>query len=213
MPPPSLPRHTNVGIQSFALRANAFAQSCYQRHFSTSPPLQRKRNTLQRKRMLAWLRGPGKVFKQPLKGSTNYLSAYDKEGNLIRATEQDTGEGDDSRRVEKEKNELDVGLSGQAEEKESRHHLPPETLEDLQPFPLNPFFRSPSVLSDRFRDEIYNRIMEQGQTIRQVSQDLGVEMARVAAVVRLRRVELDWLRDVSTLSPFLRQAMYRLRGG
>ena len=39
--------------------------------------------------MFAWLKGPGKVFRQPLPGGTNYLSAYDKEGNLLRASRAD----------------------------------------------------------------------------------------------------------------------------
>ncbi|KAK3067895.1 hypothetical protein LTR53_014951 [Teratosphaeriaceae sp. CCFEE 6253] len=42
--------------------------------------------------MYAWLKGPGKVFRQPLPGSTNYLSAYDKSGKLLRLGREDRSE-------------------------------------------------------------------------------------------------------------------------
>ena len=78
--------------------------------------------------------------------------------------------------------------------------------EDLQPFPQNPVFRSESVLSPEMRDEIYARVMARGKTVRQVSQEMQVEMRRVAAVVRMKTMEQNWIKDVSLL--FLRLYAY-----
>lgn len=163
----------------------------HSRCFSNTTTLyaRRRKTTRQRIRMLQWLRGPGAVFRIPRSGSTNYLSAYDKEGKLNRAK----AHGKEAGETEEETNDQDL--------KENKEQLPPETAEDLRPFPLNPFFRSPPVLSLRLRDEVYERVVGKGQSIREVSQILGIDMNRVGAVIRLKRVELDWLREVNPNMP------------
>lgn len=72
--------------------------------------------------------------------------------------------------------------------------LPPERAKDLMPFPLNPNFVSQPVLSDKYRKKIWEEIMLNGKSVREVSAELGVEMSRVGAVVRLIEVEKSWLR-------------------
>lgn len=156
--------------------------------------------------MFSWLNGPGAVFREPRPGSTNYLGAYDNFGRLIRASDvsskrrseraqgstassDDVGDEDD---VAMERNPDE----GEGESKKKDGEVPPETIEDLRPFPQNAFFQSQSVLSEELRDEIYKRVTERGMTVRQVSQDLGVDMARVGAVVRLKRVEAKWVAEV-----------------
>ena len=214
--PPSLLRSTSANaLQCCSSLQNIpcflVVSTGHGRAFTTTPTLnKRKRITLQRKRMLQWFRGPGAVFRVPLKGSTNYLSAYDKEGNLVRMGAQlEEGEGGRNARREDEedgdqrKQRDQRGEQGDNKKKNNKKDLPPETLEDLQPFPLNQYFRSSPVLSEALRNEIYERVAGKGQTVRQASQELGVEMRRVGAVVRLKRVELDWLRDVSTLFTLL----------
>ncbi|KAB8236067.1 eukaryotic mitochondrial regulator protein-domain-containing protein [Aspergillus alliaceus] len=69
--------------------------------------------------------------------------------------------------------------------KESRidHYGPP------RPFPLNPHFASQPILSEELRNEIYDRVVNKKKSVRAVSVDLGVDMRRVGAVVRL--VELE----------------------
>ncbi|KAE8354820.1 eukaryotic mitochondrial regulator protein-domain-containing protein [Aspergillus coremiiformis] len=67
------------------------------------------------------------------------------------------------------------------EEEEGRRIVPP--------FPLNPNFLSQPILSEELRDAIYDRVVNQKQSVRVVSVDLGVDMRRVGAVVRL--VELE----------------------
>ena len=64
-----------------------------------------------------------------------------------------------------------------------------ETQEDLKPFPLNAHFTSQSVLSEELRQEIWRRVQIEGKSVREVSIELGVEMRRVGAVVRLLEVE------------------------
>lgn len=66
-----------------------------------------------------------------------------------------------------------------------------------QPFPSNPLFRSQPVLSDGMRNIIYKKVMEEGNPMKSVSEEMGVDVRRVAAVVRLKQVEKQWLTDVS----------------
>lgn len=174
------------------------------RTFSTTP----SQPTRQRNEMWTWLNGPGVVFRQPLEGSTNYLGAYDKSGRLIRGSqsrsqerkEREAQDEDDAPAREGEARGSQDGASANKSGRERAGRqtgIPPETKEDLQPFPLNPFFRSEAVLSEDLRNEVFRRVTEQGHTVRQVSQDLSVDMSRVGAVVRLKTVEQDWLKKVS----------------
>ncbi|KAI1744528.1 eukaryotic mitochondrial regulator protein-domain-containing protein [Xylaria scruposa] len=63
----------------------------------------------------------------------------------------------------------------------------------LQPFPLNPHFKSPKVLDEKARELIWEKVMRDGETIKAVSAEFGVDIRRVAAVVRLKEVEKDWI--------------------
>lgn len=165
--------------------------------------------------MFRWLNGPGKVFRQPLPGSTNYLNAYDRSGNLLRVDNSNAAQSRKSGDEEKKKDEgedteIDIETSSikkksaQRPSPEARMKgapLPKETREDLMPFPMNREFRSQSVLSEQLKDAIYRKVIEQGKSVRDVSATLGVEMRRVAAVVRLKAVEKEW--DEQVCSPFL----------
>jgi hypothetical protein len=65
-----------------------------------------------------------------------------------------------------------------------------------QPFPLNPLFRSQPVLSEEARESIWSRVVKDGEALKVVSADLGVDVRRVAAVVRLKEVEKRWVAEV-----------------
>lgn len=67
----------------------------------------------------------------------------------------------------------------------------------LKPFPGNRHFTSQPILSEELREDIWKRIMQDGQSVREVSATLKVEMRRVGAVVRLKEIEKEWLRIVS----------------
>ncbi|KAI2619705.1 eukaryotic mitochondrial regulator protein-domain-containing protein [Hypoxylon sp. NC1633] len=62
-----------------------------------------------------------------------------------------------------------------------------------RPFPLNPQFISEPVLHDKSRELIWKKVMQDGETVKAVSAELGVDIRRVAAVVRLKEVEKDWI--------------------
>lgn len=111
--------------------------------------------------MFAWLDGPGETFRYHKRNDTNYLSAYDKRGQL-----------------------LDLTLAK----------------EHLRPFPLNEVFTSESILSEPLRQEIWKRVAVEGKSVRTVSVEMGVEMRRVGAVVRLVELERKMKEEVSTLS-------------
>ena len=74
--------------------------------------------------------------------------------------------------------------------------IPKETLDDLVPFPMNRQFRSQAVLSEELKDEIYHRVVTLGKGVKPVSAELGVEMSRIGAVVRLKSVEKEWVKQV-----------------
>ena len=158
--------------------------------------------------MFRWLNGPGNVFRHPLPDSTNYLNAYDRSGNLLRARGSGAGQKQASKGSEQEKRiedgdvddaGLEIGRKqkrADAQERKDGVTLPKETTEDLMPFPMNRQFRSQPVLSEELKDAIWKRVMEDGKSVRDVSAALGVEMRRVAAVVRLKAVEKEWEKQV-----------------
>ena len=143
--------------------------------------------------MFKWLNGPGANFKNPLPGSTNYLNAYDASGKLIRATQEDSKRRSYEDTPATEDGDIpsisEMNLQGD-------EPLPPESLDDLMPFPLNREFRSQPVLSEEFKQEIYDRVVKHGHPVRRVSSELQVEMRRVGAVVRLKAVEEQWKQEV-----------------
>lgn len=175
--------------------------------------------TQRRRKFYEWLNGPGRALKQPLPGSTNYLGAYDKFGNLVRANaapektpeqpEGQNGEAQEGAEGELEKaiagqesaEELDAALrqhgkEEQATKKKDEEKLPPETAEDLRPFPLNKFFRSQPVLSEQLREAIYQFVVKEGKTVPLASITFGVSNERVGAVVRLKQMEKEWIAQV-----------------
>jgi hypothetical protein len=176
------------------------------------------------------MNGPGKQLKEPIEGSTNYLGAYDKYGNLVRAgpgwqrnrvkkdapaeVQPDMKADEVTKDAEAEKapegqedlDELEAAIQdGKAEERDTRRRakrevddgkLPPETAEDLRPFPLNQYFRSQPVLSEDLREAIYKRVKKDGATVSLASVEYGVSNERVGAVVRLKQMEKEWIAQV-----------------
>ena len=152
--------------------------------------------------MFRWLDGPGKAFYDPRPGSTNYLNAYTRDGRLARLSR-----ASESLKSSSEELPSPTGLGGiqDAASQVTTHdgsrsasaELPPERPSDLRPFPLNPTFQSQAVLDEELREEIYQRVQKQGKSVKVVSAELGVEMNRVGAVIRLKTIEKEWLRKVS----------------
>lgn len=175
------------------------------------------RHTRLRRNMFSWLNGAGAVFRKPLPNSSNYLSAYDRQGNLIRANqegrekirEEDELDSEESHLLERDREagvpaaeiQRRAGVRQQARaeklEREERGGLPKERASDLRPYPLNKDFRSQPVLSEDLRQRIYTLIAEQGIDLKSVSAAFGVDIRRVAAVVRLVAVEKQWVKEVS----------------
>ncbi|KAF1941870.1 hypothetical protein EJ02DRAFT_454707 [Clathrospora elynae] len=211
------------------VRLHPIAQPVHSsRQFSSTPCQQ---ITLRRRKFYEWLNGPGQQLKEPLPGSTNYLGAYDKYGNLVRAghgwRREDAKaaaagqqqKADPEAKAEKPAetptpaaqeslDELEAAIrSGEAEEegKTQREEkddgkLPPETAEDLRPFPLNQYFRSQPVLSEDLREAIFQRVKKDGATVSLASVEFGVSNERVGAVVRLKQMEKEWIAQGKTLA-------------
>jgi hypothetical protein len=172
--------------------------------------------------MNAWLNGPGKAFRDPLPGSTNYLSAYNRQGQLIRSKrEEKTALSDpllDESETSIQAREQEEGVSQEMikqralerekrreerREMEARGGLPRERQSDLRPYPLNQQFRSQSVLSEELREKIYKMVVAEGIDLKAVSAMFSVDVRRVAAVVRLMTMEKTWVEEVSYMIHFL----------
>ena len=152
--------------------------------------------------MFQWLDGPGAVFRNPLPGSTNYLNAYDDKGNLLRAMQKGRKNDDDEGDNENTGDMDDlVGDTSQRQNLSGNKPIPRESMSDLRPFPLNRQFRSQSVLSEELKNEIFHRVVTVGKGVKTVSAELGVEMSRIGAVVRLKSVENEWVKQVRTVIP------------
>ena len=65
---------------------------------------------------------------------------------------------------------------------------------------MNPQFQSDRVLDEKARELIWEKVMRQGETLKAVSAELGVDLTRVAAIVRLKEVEKDWISKVRLTS-------------
>lgn len=187
MPPPLRCAYI---ISSPSLCPKSVYRTSQSRSFSSSPP-HAQRVGRNRRALFRWLNTVGTNFEKPASGSTNYLSAYTAEGKLRRTT-------DDSETKDKEKSS---GSSG--EKKEGKKGPPPETGRDLRPFPLNRSFRSQPVLGEQMREKIWESVMLDGWSVRQTSAQLGVEMSRVGAVLRLKEIEKEWKRIVSQTTHLL----------
>ncbi|KAI1818492.1 eukaryotic mitochondrial regulator protein-domain-containing protein [Poronia punctata] len=81
---------------------------------------------------------------------------------------------------------------------------------DHRPFPNNPYFKSEPVLSERARELIWEKVMRKGEAIKVVSAEYGVDIRRVAAVVRLKEVEKDWIAKGKPLATVYSKAMMTL---
>ncbi|KAF2398207.1 hypothetical protein EJ06DRAFT_532573 [Trichodelitschia bisporula] len=192
---------------------------CQTRSFSHT----RRQETQAREQLFSWLHGPGKVFEKPLPNSTNYLSAYSKTGQLLRATqarakqadaEPEKPESDDLTPEEAEIKKRDAWLKKAAEDVDAemgKGRVPKESMEDLRPFPLNWEFVSQPVLSEELRDAIYRRVAEEGGSVRAASVEFGVSMERVGAVVRLKAMERQWVQQHKPLAaPYSRAVLSML---
>ena len=171
--------------------------------------------------MAEWFAGPGSKFRRQFPGSTNYLSAYDKTGSLNRRKGRDAtaSQGVDPEvearreaKILKEEEEEELDEAERKERAEARaadkakraadlQRTPKERNSDMHPYPLNRNFRSQAVLSEEFREELYRQIVVKGMDLQGVSAAYGVDMRRVAAVVRLKTVEKQWIEEVSLITP------------
>lgn len=177
-----------------------------------------QRHTRLRKNMHDWLDRVGRKIRDPLPGSTNYLGAYDSTGNLTRlqgASRQNAKAEDltdaEVRKIEQAEDELELDEQQReinaltragvrsAEDTAARNTLPPETLNDLRPYPLNRSFTSQKVLSEDIREKLYQFVVQDGRRLEDVAAAFRVDARRVAAVVRLKTIEKRWLQEVCQL--------------
>ncbi|KDN70062.1 hypothetical protein CSUB01_10634 [Colletotrichum sublineola] len=83
------------------------------------------------------------------------------------------------------------------------------SMNEDQPFPMNPFFKSQPVLSEDMREEIFTRVKEKKESLKLVSAELGVDVRRVAAVVRMKEIEKQWIAESANLPTWQRKPLAR----
>lgn len=120
-----------------------------------------------RRTMFSWLDTRGKNFESLVDNQTNYLTDYD------------------------------VASGMRLEDREEDASSRPDEKQPRRPFPLNKHFFSQPILSEKLREEIWRRVKVEKKSVRSVSVELGVEMRRVGAVVRLVELEQQWRAEVS----------------
>lgn len=141
----------------------------------------RPRVTRLRREMYRWLDGRGRVFREHTPGTPNYLGKLDRRGP----------KGDDNSDTS-DTLANDAG-EGNADEGQGRG---PKAKVSLTPFPANKVFRSQAVLSEELRDRIFEDVVVQGMDIATASAQYSVDVRRVAAVVRLKTIENNWVNEV-----------------
>lgn len=71
------------------------------------------------------------------------------------------------------------------------------------PFPLNPTFQPQAPISKETKENVYEDWIA-GSGLQQVSLKFGLSLARVEAILKLRKVQDTWHDQVSTLEALLR---------
>lgn len=144
------------------------------------------------------------------------MSAYDKYGNLNRQAiaadpkvidvapvEQEEAIQEEERKQGLDEATIAKNVKTRAKQREdkvemeARGGMVKEKLNDMRPFPLNENFRSERVLSEELREEVYAKVVGAGVDISTVSAAFGIDLRRVAAVVRLKTIEKSWEAEVS----------------
>lgn len=190
--PPRLPPPAVLSIPRPSPRTHC--KSCLRRAASSRPP---GRQSLSRRKFFAWLEGPGENFRDPTPNTTNYLTKYSPNGRPRVESQpnepmQSTGEAPERTADEEalDKAGAEDRSSGRKRQESARRGSAESASGAATcPFPMNPHFVSESILSEALRLEIWKRVMVEKKSVRQVSVELGVEMRRVGAVVRLVEVE------------------------
>lgn len=86
------------------------------------------------------------------------------------------------------------GTFGEAPENRRLQQVPERRL--LQPFPGNPYCRTNFIIDDDLRMKIYNDIQNEGLSTQQVSQNYGLKITRVEAIVKLMDIQQRWAKRV-----------------
>lgn len=145
--------------------------------------------TRRRRGMFEWIFTRGKNFEDPVEQDTNYLTDYDGRTGQRKEDDEVFSGKEGAKGSEADEKTADALAKDRSQSQRPR-----------RPFPQNLHFISQSILSEQLREEIWRRVRVDGKSIRNVSVELGVEMRRVGAVVRLMEIQNQWRAEVSSHS-------------
>lgn len=180
-----------------------------QRPFGSTPAV----GTRRRLQMFDWLNREGVALKTYVPGAPYYLTNLIQDrvsgGRKPSASEAGAADAADAADTVRETSvkadadaDADPNANAEADADANTHSQTNEADRPLRPFPLNPHFVSESILSEALRNEIYKRVARDKKSLRSVSLELGVDMRRVGAVVRLVELENRWRSQVRFVDAF-----------
>jgi hypothetical protein len=170
--------------------------------------------------MQAWLATVGKNFKNPPSEPT-YLGQFhpitgkrsqpstgshdERRGDRSRAGQDADAEEEGNEDEEIDEDEEGQDMSDDSKRLEEAAVDSPKggrrgnasKQKKLYPFTRNKHFVSESILSEELRMEVWRRVQQGRKSVRQVSVELGIDMRRVGAVVRLVELEKRMRAEVS----------------
>ncbi|KAF8995978.1 eukaryotic mitochondrial regulator protein-domain-containing protein [Cyathus striatus] len=82
-----------------------------------------------------------------------------------------------------------------------KKHGPRKWLGNNTPFPMNSTFKPPPPLSDRIRQQIFKEYMEDpvNNSVRMLSRKYHLSLSRIDAILRLKGLENDWIKEKKEL--------------
>jgi hypothetical protein len=153
------------------------------------------------KDMMQWLETEGRAFKRPAPaGGPNYL----KRRNARRRDGRDSDNDARNAAALEAQDATDAALGKEMEIQDGESYMRKlasnqglAQKKPQRPFELNPYFVSLPVLSEMLKETIYKYVAVDGHSVRSASEHFRVSVERVAAVVRMKQIERNWVKTVS----------------
>lgn len=72
----------------------------------------------------------------------------------------------------------------------------PTRSSNLQPFPLNKYCKTNYIISNELKAKIIYDNSQKGLHIQEIANKYGIKMERIEAIIRLNKIESDWIDNV-----------------
>jgi hypothetical protein len=158
---------------------------------------------------LEWLESSGEQYRRPTPGRPNYLRPEDGGGHQLDAQSDAAAAREDSGRSSmlgdmeaQVGDEVAQSVTRRMQQAVKPSKLPPNP----RPYGLNLYYRSERVLSEELKEAIYLQWAEHSASLKDISQRYFVCVERVGAVIRMKQIERNWLKEVGFLLPYFKSS-------